>query len=84
MDIQMVFDCLDLNQASGKTLELYGDTMGQRRGLLNDEQYRYMIFIPHRPECSAGRLQLYYACIGIDVWQQNGGHYHGRFGNRGG
>lgn len=29
MDIQMVFDCLDLNQASGKTLELYGDTMGQ-------------------------------------------------------
>lgn len=43
MDIQMVFDCLDLNQASGKTLELYGDTMGQRRGLLNDEQYRYMI-----------------------------------------
>ena len=43
MDIQMVFDCLDLNQASGKILELYGDTMGQRRGLLNDEQYRYMI-----------------------------------------
>lgn len=42
-DIQAVFNCLDLNQAAGKTLELYGDTLGQRRGLLNDEQYRYMI-----------------------------------------
>ena len=42
-DIQAVLDCLDLNQAAGKTLELYGDMMGQRRGLLNDEQYRYMI-----------------------------------------
>ena len=42
-DMQSVFKCLDLNQAAGKTLELYGDTLGQRRGLLNDEQYRYMI-----------------------------------------
>ena len=42
-DIQSVLDCLDLNQAAGKTLELYGNMVGQRRGLLNDEQYRYMI-----------------------------------------
>lgn len=44
-DIQDLLDCLDLNQAYGKTLELYGEMMEQKRGLLNDEQYRYMIFL---------------------------------------
>lgn len=44
-DIQAVYDCLDLNKAYGKTLDLYGELMGQKRGLLNDEQYRYMIFL---------------------------------------
>ncbi|PNV62204.1 hypothetical protein C0033_08805 [Clostridium sp. chh4-2] len=43
-DIQAVLSALDLNQATGKTLDLYGDMLGQRRGLLNDEQYRYMLF----------------------------------------
>ena len=38
-----MLDSLDLNQAYGNTLDLYGDMLGQRRGLLNDEQYRYMI-----------------------------------------
>lgn len=42
-DIQAVLDALDLNIASGRTLDLYGDMLQQRRGLLNDEQYRYMI-----------------------------------------
>lgn len=42
-DIQDVLRCLDLNQATGKTLDLYGDMLGQRRGLLNDGQYRYML-----------------------------------------
>lgn len=48
-DIQDVLETLDLNQASGKTLDLYGDMMEQGRGLLNDEQYRYMIL------CRIGR-----------------------------
>lgn len=42
-DIQAVREALDLNIASGRTLDLYGDMLQQRRGLLNDEQYRYMI-----------------------------------------
>lgn len=44
-EIKEVMNCLDLNQAYGKTLELYGDMMEQKRGLLNDEQYRYMILL---------------------------------------
>ena len=43
-DIAQVRDMLDLNQVTGRTLDLYGDMLGQRRGLLNDEQYRYMLF----------------------------------------
>jgi len=42
-DIQRVLESLDLSHATGKTLDLYGDMLGQRRGLLNDEQYRYML-----------------------------------------
>lgn len=43
-DLKAVLDVLDLNQAAGKTLDLYGDMLQQKRGLLNDEQYRYMLF----------------------------------------
>ena len=43
-DIKLVKNVLDLNLAAGKSLDLYGDMLGQRRGLLNDEQYRYMLF----------------------------------------
>ena len=42
-DIQAVLESLDLGCATGKTLDLYGDMLGQRRGVLNDEQYRYML-----------------------------------------
>lgn len=42
-DIQAVLESLNLGHATGKTLDLYGDMLGQRRGLLNDEQYRYML-----------------------------------------
>lgn len=40
----MVFDMVDINKASGRTLDLYGEMVGQKRGLLDDKQYRYMIF----------------------------------------
>lgn len=36
-------DSLDLNKVTGKTLDLYGEMVGQSRGLANDEQYRMLI-----------------------------------------
>lgn len=42
-DIRDVDAALDLFAASGATLDLYGDMVGQKRGRLNDEQYRYLI-----------------------------------------
>lgn len=43
-DAQAVFDALDIMKATGRTLELYGEMVGQKRGTLNDVQYRIMIF----------------------------------------
>lgn len=42
-DINDVLNVLDISNATGKTLDLYGDMVGQQRGELNDIQYRYMI-----------------------------------------
>lgn len=42
-DSNAVYDVLDIANASGKTLDLYGDMVGQKRGVLNDTQYKYMI-----------------------------------------
>lgn len=42
-DAQAVFNMVDLQQATGRTLDLYGEMVGQKRAKLNDEQYRYMI-----------------------------------------
>ena len=38
-----IFNSLDIEQATGKTLDLYGDMLGQARGFATDEQYRVMI-----------------------------------------
>lgn len=43
-DAQAIFDALDIMKATGRTLELYGEMIGQKRGALNDVQYRIMIF----------------------------------------
>lgn len=43
-DIADIIRSIDLGLASGKTLDLFGDMVGQKRGALNDIQYRYMIF----------------------------------------
>ena len=40
---QDVYNSLDLEQATGKTLDLYGDMLGQARGYATDDQYRVMI-----------------------------------------
>lgn len=42
-DISDVLNVLDIQQATGKTLDLYGDMLGVKRGEMNDIQYRYMI-----------------------------------------
>lgn len=42
-DIEDVYKSLDLEQAAGKTLDLYGDMLGQDRGFATDDQYRVMI-----------------------------------------
>lgn len=42
-DIEDVYKSLDLEQATGKTLDLYGEMLGQDRGFATDDQYRVMI-----------------------------------------
>lgn len=42
-DAIAILNMVDLQQATGRTLDLYGDMVGQRRGSLDDIQYRYMI-----------------------------------------
>lgn len=42
-DLTDVLNCLDIMQATGKTLDLYGEMLDQKRGVLDDTQYRLMI-----------------------------------------
>lgn len=41
--IRAVADSLDLEQATGKTLDLYGEMLDQPRGMATDDQYRIML-----------------------------------------
>ena len=43
-DARDIFNALDLLAATGGTLDLYGEMIGQQRGSLNDVQYRILIF----------------------------------------
>ena len=42
-DMQAIFDVMDFQHATGHTLDLYGEMVGQQRGALNDTQYKIMI-----------------------------------------
>ena len=42
-ELSDIYASLDLSLASGKTLDLYGEMVGQERGKASDEQYRIMI-----------------------------------------
>lgn len=42
-DITAALNCLDIYQATGKTLDLYGEMLGQHRGALDDAQYKLLI-----------------------------------------
>lgn len=41
--IQAIADSLDIDKATGATLDLYGDMLNQPRGQATDEQYRILI-----------------------------------------
>lgn len=43
-DFRAIYDCLDLDTVTGRTLDLYGLMLDQKRGLLNDTQYRYILY----------------------------------------
>ena len=40
---KQLYDCLDIEQATGKTLDYYGDAVGQKRGDLSDDKFRVLI-----------------------------------------
>lgn len=42
-DTKDVYQSLDIEKATGKTLDLYGEMLGQSRGLADDQIYRVMI-----------------------------------------
>lgn len=42
-DMEDLEESLDIWKAYGKTLDLYGDIVGQKRGAMNDDMYRYII-----------------------------------------
>lgn len=42
-DALAILNMVDIQQATGHTLDLYGEMVGQKRGALNDDQYRFMI-----------------------------------------
>ena len=64
-DAQAIYDVLDLDNATGRTLDLYGDMVGQKRGELNDIQYRIMI----RTKMGINITQGNYSSV-IDVAKQ--------------
>lgn len=41
--LEQVRDSLDIYKATGKTLDLYGEAVGQKRGGLNDTKYRFLV-----------------------------------------
>ena len=41
--ISAIYESLDINKAHGKTLDLYGETIGQPRGAATDEQFLVLI-----------------------------------------
>jgi hypothetical protein len=51
-DIKAVYESLDIYQATGKTLERYGNIVGQKRENLTDDQYRLKILSMISRKCS--------------------------------
>lgn len=44
-DVSAIFDCLDIWQATGKTLDLYGEMYNVTRSGMDDDEYRLFILL---------------------------------------
>lgn len=62
-DAEAILDVLDLQKATGSTLDLYGNMVGQKRGTLNDLQYRALILTKVGINLSHGDYSTVIDCI---------------------
>jgi hypothetical protein len=62
-DISDLFNTLDIEQATGKTLDLYGEMYNQPRGLATDAQYRMLIKSKVLQNISSGDYKSIVAAI---------------------
>ena len=62
-DAQDILNAVDIQQATGHTLDLYGDMVGQKRGTLTDKQYRFMILTRIGINVVQGNYKTVIECI---------------------
>lgn len=74
-DLRLIDEMLDITKASGKTLDLYGERVGQKRGAATDEQYRILILAKIARNLSNGTHEsvvncmcLTFSCEPSEVW----------------
>lgn len=79
--IAEIYECLDLYQATGKTLDLYGDIVGQKRGSLTDDQYRLLILTRISRNTAStdynailNMLSIMFECDASEISLVNGSH----------
>lgn len=60
LDVESI---LDINNATGKTLDLYGERVGQKRGLATDDQYRVLILARIMRNLSNGTYNSVISCL---------------------
>ena len=56
---------LDISNATGKTLDLYGERVGQKRGLATDDQYRVLILARIMRNLSNGSYNSVVKCLSM-------------------
>ena len=64
-DIKEVDDTLDIDKATGETLNLYGAMLEQPRGIATDSQYRLMLKSKIAQNLSTGSLPSILRCISL-------------------
>lgn len=69
-DIKDLLEMLEIDNAVGKTLDMYGEMVNQQRGLATDDQYRFMIRSKIMQNLSTGDygsvLKALYMTFGCD------------------
>lgn len=69
-DIKDLLEMLEIDNAIGKTLDMYGEMVNQQRGLATDDQYRFMIRSKIMQNLSTGDygsvLKALYMTFGCD------------------